>query len=94
MAGYKIDNSVIDIAVIGGGAAGLMAAISAGSGGANVHIFEGGKRCGVKILMSGGTRCNITNQKVNPDNFFGGNRNFIKNVLHAFDENAALSFFN
>jgi predicted Rossmann fold flavoprotein len=85
---------VIDIAVIGGGAAGLMAAISAGSGGANVHIFEGGKRCGVKILMSGGTRCNITNRKINPDNFFGSNRNFIKNVLHAFDENAALSFFN
>lgn len=89
------ENTIIEIAVIGGGAAGLMAAISAGhSGCRNIFLFEGGKKCGVKILMSGGTRCNITNQKVNPDNFFGGNRNFIKNVLHAFDENDALSLFN
>lgn len=50
-----------DCIVIGGGAAGLFAAITAAERGLNVLVMEKNRRPGVKILMSGGTRCNLTN---------------------------------
>jgi predicted Rossmann fold flavoprotein len=49
-----------DTIIIGGGAAGLMAAASAAERGKKVLLLEKNKKIGVKILMSGGTRCNIT----------------------------------
>ncbi|MDG1873437.1 MAG: NAD(P)/FAD-dependent oxidoreductase [Mariniblastus sp.] len=49
-----------DVLIIGAGAAGLMAAASAASRGLDVLLLEKNKKLGVKILMSGGTRCNIT----------------------------------
>ncbi len=52
-----------DVIVLGGGAAGLCAAISAAERGARVLVVEKNRRPGVKILMSGGTRCNITNAR-------------------------------
>jgi len=52
-----------DIAVIGGGAAGLFAALTAAELGSSVLILEKNRRPGVKILMSGGTRCNLTNAR-------------------------------
>lgn len=52
-----------DVAVIGAGAAGLMAAIRAATRGRSVVVLEKNRKPGVKILMSGGTRCNITNAR-------------------------------
>src|SRR5947208_12393591 len=52
--------SAWDVAVIGAGAAGLMAAIHAAERGRRTLLLEKNQRPGVKILMSGGTRCNIT----------------------------------
>src|SRR5262245_29416500 len=52
-----------DIVVLGAGAAGLMAAARAAQCGARVLLVEKNRRPGVKILMSGGTRCNITNAR-------------------------------
>ena len=49
-----------DVVVIGAGAAGLMAAIHAAERGKRVLLLEKNRKPGVKILMSGGTRCNIT----------------------------------
>src|SRR5881394_1257629 len=49
-----------DAIICGAGAAGLMAAIHAAERGRRVLLLEKGKKPGVKILMSGGTRCNIT----------------------------------
>lgn len=49
--------------VVGGGAAGMMAAISAASAGARVHLLEKTQRLGFKIRISGGGRCNVTNQE-------------------------------
>lgn len=49
-----------DVAVIGAGAAGLLAAARAAERGRNVWLLEKNRRAGVKILMSGGTRCNVT----------------------------------
>ena len=50
-----------DAVVIGGGAAGLMCAIEAGKRGRRVAVLEHAERCGKKILISGGGRCNFTN---------------------------------
>jgi predicted Rossmann fold flavoprotein len=52
-----------DVAVLGGGAAGLVAATRAAERGARAILLEKNRRVGVKILMSGGTRCNITNAR-------------------------------
>lgn len=52
-----------DVAVLGAGAAGLCAAISAAESGARVVLLEKNRRPGVKVLMSGGTRCNLTNAR-------------------------------
>jgi predicted Rossmann fold flavoprotein len=52
-----------DVAILGAGAAGLLAAIRAAERGRRVILLEKNRRPGVKILMSGGTRCNITNAR-------------------------------
>ncbi len=52
-----------DVAVLGAGAAGLVAGIRAAECGARVVVIEKNRRAGVKILMSGGTRCNLTNAR-------------------------------
>src|SRR3954447_20008783 len=52
-----------DVAVLGAGAAGLVAAIRAAERGRRGVLLEKNRRPGVKILMSGGTRCNITNAR-------------------------------
>ncbi|WP_182870231.1 NAD(P)/FAD-dependent oxidoreductase [Rhodopirellula sp. JC639] len=54
------DNNARRIVVIGAGAAGLVAAAEASMRGATVYLLEKNSKAGVKILMSGGTRCNIT----------------------------------
>jgi len=60
-----------DVAVVGAGAAGLMAAIFAARGGARVVALDGAQRLGAKILISGGGRCNVTHDVVNASNFNG-----------------------
>ncbi len=52
-----------DLAILGGGATGLMAAIRAAETGKTVALIEKNRRPGVKILISGGTRCNLTNAR-------------------------------
>ncbi len=52
-----------DAAILGGGAAGLVAAIHAAERGRSVVLLEKNRRLGVKILISGGTRCNLTNAR-------------------------------
>src|SRR3989441_2059556 len=49
-----------DVVVVGAGAAGLLAAIGAAERGGRTLLLEKTRQAGVKILMSGGTRCNIT----------------------------------
>lgn len=57
------DRPLYDVAVLGAGAAGLVAAIRAAELGARVVLIEKNRRPGVKILISGGTRCNVTNAR-------------------------------
>ena len=70
-----------DVAVIGGGAAGLMSAQVAAGRGLRVLVLEGSNRVGKKILMSGGGRCNFTNTGTGPENFLSANPHFCKSAL-------------
>ena len=70
-----------DVLVIGGGAAGLMAALTAGQRGLRVLVVEHVNKVGKKILMSGGGRCNFTNTGTTPANFLSANPHFCKSAL-------------
>jgi predicted Rossmann fold flavoprotein len=73
-----------DVLILGGGAAGLMAAIEAGRRGRRVAVIERAERPGKKILISGGGRCNFTNLHTQPDNFLSANPHFAKSALARF----------
>jgi predicted Rossmann fold flavoprotein len=70
-----------DVLVAGGGAAGLMCALTAGRRGRRVLVVEHANRVGKKILMSGGGRCNFTNTLTSPDNFLSANPHYCKSAL-------------
>ena len=70
-----------DVLVIGGGAAGLMCALTAGRRGKRVLVIEHANRAGKKILMSGGGRCNFTNTGTTPANYLSANPHYCKSAL-------------
>ncbi len=70
-----------DVVVVGGGAAGLMCASTAGRRGLRVLVVEHANRVGKKILMSGGGRCNFTNTGAGPSNYLSTNPHFCKSAL-------------
>ena len=81
------------VAVVGAGAAGLTAAIRAAEAGATVTLLNAHPRIGLKILMSGGTRCNVTHREVCERDFCGGSRPFVARVLRAFTPEQTLAWF-
>jgi predicted Rossmann fold flavoprotein len=81
-----------DVAVLGAGAAGLMAALFAARKGARVVALDGAPRLGAKILISGGGRCNVTHDVVHASDF-NGNRNAIAKVLRTFTVPETIAFF-
>ncbi len=95
----------VDVAIVGGGAAGLMAGIHAGRAAkdfastdsarppARIVILDGAARLGAKILVAGGGRCNVTHDVVHPEDFHG-NRNAIARVLRSFTVPQTIAFFD
>lgn len=83
----------MSIAVIGGGASGLAAAIAAAESGADVTVYESGQRCGRKILATGNGRCNLTNINAGLENYHGKEPRFIKGVMKRFWVNETIDFF-
>jgi predicted Rossmann fold flavoprotein len=85
-----------DAIILGAGAAGLMAAIHAAERGRRVLLLEKGKKPGVKILMSGGTRCNITHDCDNRGIIaaFGPNGKFLHSALASFGVLDTLALFH
>jgi len=73
-----------DLIVLGGGAAGLMAALTAGQSARKVLVLEASNKVGKKILMSGGGRCNFTNLEVEPGHFLSDNPHFVKSALKQY----------
>ena len=82
-----------NIAIIGGGAAGLTAAIAASENGACVTVYESGARCGRKILATGNGRCNLTNINAQLSNYHGANPSFIEAAMKSFWVKETLEFF-
>ena len=84
-----------DIAVIGAGAAGLMAGIWAGRSNPQRRIIalDGAKKLGAKILVAGGGRCNVTHDQVDAEAYAGSSRNAIRKVLRRFDVPETVAFF-
>ena len=70
-----------DALVLGGGAAGLQCAITAGQRGRRVVVLDHANKVGKKILMSGGGRCNFTNTQVSAANYLSANPHFCKSAL-------------
>ena len=84
----------MEIAIIGGGASGLMAAIAARAEGCSVTIYERCKRVGRKLLATGNGRCNMTNTGACIDNYYGHNPEFIIPVTKMFWVRETMEFFN
>ena len=75
-----------DVIIIGAGAAGLMCALTAGYRGRDVLLLDNAKQMGRKILISGGGRCNFTNQNIETNAFLCGNHHFCKSALARFSQ--------
>lgn len=81
------------IAVIGGGASGLMAAIAAAGHGADVTIFEKNDRVGKKILATGNGKCNFSNRDFHTDCYYGEYTENLSCYFSQFSVQDAVTFF-
>jgi len=82
-----------DIIVVGAGAAGLVASITAARAGYKVILLEQNSKIGRKILVSGNGKCNIDNRYISSNRFHGQNPEFIEAVLKDHDFNTVEKFF-
>lgn len=80
------------IAVIGGGASGLTAAIAAAKNGAEVTIYEKLNRVGKKILATGNGRCNYTNMNLSKECYHSKDLKLTEDVMNFFDLKKPLTF--
>ena len=83
------------IPIVGAGAAGLATAIFAARRGApgSIVVIDGARKPGAKILVSGGSRCNVTNAVVTEKDFRGSPPHLVKRVLRAFGVSETVAFF-
>ena len=85
----------VDIAVIGGGAAGFASSVCAAktNGDLKIVILEKGLRVARKILATGNGRCNISNTNLSMERYHGKNPGFAENALSEFDFDKTMEFF-
>jgi predicted Rossmann fold flavoprotein len=85
----------VKVVIIGAGAAGLATAIFAARAAPDIDVrcFDGASKIGAKILVSGGSRCNVTNRIVTERDFWGGSSRVVRHVLRAFPADRAAAFF-
>ena len=81
------------IAVVGGGAAGMMAAIQAAASGAAVSLYERNDRVGKKILSTGNGKCNFSNEKMGLEYYHGSGKALWEAVYTSFDIAQTKEFF-
>jgi predicted Rossmann fold flavoprotein len=82
-----------DIIIVGAGASGLLAAISAARQGSSVLVIEHKDKAGKKILATGNGRCNYTNLYQNPECYRSDDSAFVMKVLSCFDASKTITFF-
>ena len=85
----------VDVAIVGAGAAGLATALFVlqQHPAARVALLDGARHPGAKILVSGGSRCNVTNRVVTESDFNGGRPGPIRRILRAFPAAATVALF-
>lgn len=83
----------IKVCIIGGGPAGIAAAIAAAKKGAKVIILEKGSSLGRKILISGNGRCNLSNTELSWRNYHGKHPKFTASIFSRFSNEDTLDFF-
>jgi predicted Rossmann fold flavoprotein len=86
----------VDVVIVGAGAAGLATAIFAARHATTplrIWCLDGARRVGAKILVSGGSRCNVTNRIVTERDFWGGSSRVVKRVLRGFPADRTAAFF-
>jgi predicted Rossmann fold flavoprotein len=83
----------VDAIIIGAGACGLMCAVQAGFLGKKVIVLEKNIKPGAKILISGGGRCNFTNQFVTSEQFISANHHFLKSAFTQWTVEDTINFF-
>lgn len=81
------------IAVIGAGASGMMAAITAARQGAEVMLFEKNERVGKKILATGNGKCNLSNMNCGADKYYCADAEKLQRMLGLFSPWDTISFF-
>lgn len=92
-----VKNDIYDVAIIGGGPAGMLSAGRAGELGARVVLLEKNARLGRKLLITGNGRCNLTQAEFNIQDMvekFGENGKFLFSSLSAFGVKETIEFFN
>lgn len=82
----------MNVCVIGGGAAGMLAALTAAENGHRVLLLERQSRVGRKLLATGNGRCNLSNYHVSPAHYHGG-AGFCDFALSQFDVGETLQYF-
>ncbi|MES2652163.1 MAG: NAD(P)/FAD-dependent oxidoreductase [Bacteroidota bacterium] len=82
-----------DAIIIGAGACGLMCAVQAGFLGKKVILLEKNAKPGAKILISGGGRCNFTNQWATAEQFISNNPHFLKSAFTQWTVEDTINFF-
>lgn len=81
------------IAVVGGGAAGMMAAIQAAKAGARTDLYEKNDRVGKKLLATGNGKCNFSNRNMNRDAYYGSAVSFYEELFPLFGVRETIDFF-
>ena len=89
--------AVVDVAVVGAGAAGLCAAIWAGKKveghSIQIAVLDSARKLGAKILVAGGGRCNVTHCQVTEHDFAGSSPAAIRKILRRFSVEQTVQFF-
>ena len=83
-----------DAVILGAGASGLMAAISAAKRGRRILVADHVKKAGKKLLVSGGGKCNITNMNISVTDYFGADKAFCKYALRRYTTDSTLKMLD
>jgi len=81
------------VGVVGGGAAGMTAAIAAAREGVRVTLLEGNDRLGKKLLSTGNGKCNLGNEKLDREAYYTKNPDFLESCFEKFGTEETISFF-
>ena len=82
-----------EILIIGGGAAGVMAAIQLAKRKKSLELWDKNDKLLKKVLVSGNGRCNITNKDVKPEDYYTSNNKILYNIFNQFSHYDTIDFF-